>query len=200
MKHRDVVGAGSTVVTLLSLAIAGCANSPIGGDPTIEHHRGVVIEADGRYAFYAGQGVGDILAKGQIIPDDHPSPFMRLRVLADFVAAAAADNDRVKTASFEMSDSSIEVTVHSVRQTTLETLIFHPGDPWITGYAQVATGLDGYTMGLFDVTKWTHGAPGMPTVLAQSIYTTGLMADDVMPTLKYGGDMATWPPLPADWR
>jgi hypothetical protein len=200
MKHRDDVGTGSAIVTLLALAIAGCANDPYGGNPTIEHHRGVVMEADGRYAFYAGQGVGDILSKGQMIPDDHPSAFVRLRVSADFVAAAAAENDRVKTASFEVSDSSIEATVHFFRRTTLETLIFHPGDPWITGYAQVATGLDGYTMGLFEVTKWNRGAPGMPMVLAEEIHTTGLMADDAMPTLKYGGDVATWPPLPDNWR
>jgi hypothetical protein len=79
-------------------------------------------------------------------------------------------------------------------------MTFHPGDPWITGYAQVATGPDDFTMGLFEVTKWNRGAPGMPMAMGQEIHSTGLYADDDMPPLKYGGDVATWPPLPDNWK
>ena len=127
---------------------------------------------------------------------------MRLRVPSAFVDAALASANRVKTVSFEVPDPSIEATVRKwiAGTTTRETLYFRPGDPWLSGHAQVAQGADNYVMGLFEVIRWTKGAPGMPDLLAKDIFTTGLVPDETSPPLKYADNPATWPPIPDNWN
>ena len=180
-------------MALFSASILSALSCRAAGTFT-ETNRSALIEADGRFAFYSGQGVGDLLAKGVAITDDHPTPFMRLRVPAQFVDAAAIERDRVLTLSFEVPDASIEATVHWFRRTTLETLYFHPGDPWTTGYAQVGTGADNVTVGLFEVIKWEG-----TTTKWQEVHTTGLLPDSNQPGLKYADDPFSQT-LPENWK
>ncbi len=71
----------------------------------------------------------------------------------------------------------------------------------MTGYAQVGTGEDSFTMGFFEVIKWNKGdASGtMPDLLSSEIYTTGLLPDPDKPTLLYADD-PTSVPLPDNWK
>jgi len=188
------------VVVVLICVATGCTSSPNLG--TIERNRGALQEADGSFAFYAGKGTGDALAKGIVISEDFPTAFMRLRVPATFVEAAGKSATRIRTVSFEAPDSTIEATVHFTdKDNNVMTLYFRPGDPWVTGYAQVGTGPDGFTMGFFDVLKWSKEATGtMPGLITQHRHTTGLLPDDNTPPLKYFGDPSTWPALPENWK
>jgi len=79
-------------------------------------------------------------------------------------------------------------------------LYFHPGDPWVSGYAQVGITPDSFTMGLFDVIHWVKDESGtMPGALAQRIYSTGLLPDDHMPVLLYDKN-PTAVQLPPTWK
>ena len=179
----------------LALLVVGCTPAT-----AVEINRGSVRDADGSYSFYGG-GVGDILAQGKQLGSDHPSPFTRLKVSGSFVEAAQASPNGVKTISFEELDPSVEATIHKfvAGTKTMETLTFHPGDPWVSGVAQVAVDEEGFTMGIFRIVKWSGHEPSMSTVLAQQIYMTGFVADESMPAVKY----ADSPPvgeMPAGWE
>jgi hypothetical protein len=184
-------------VALVALVAIGCTSSPM----AVETHRGAIREPDGSYNFYAGRGIGDILARGGVVSDDHPTPFTRLRVSSAFVDAALATPKRVKTVSFEVPDPSVEVTVRKfVAGTyTLETLHFRPGEPWISGIAQVAADGETFTAGFFRVVKWVGNIPGMPKALAQQIYTTGFVPDDNIPALRYA-EVPFQGDLPESWK
>ncbi len=186
---------------LAGLLVVGCT---WGGTSQVENNRGFVVESDGRYAFYGGRGVGASLSRGEMIDDlTYPSPFMRLRVPSQFVEEALARPARVLTASFEVIDTSIEATVHTPALESSESstnLYFHPGDPWLSGYAQVAVGTDDVTVGLIEVIKWSRDVSGsMPNLFSQAIYTTGLLPDDNKPMLKYADDLSSQP-LPDNWK
>ena len=183
-------------VAWLALIVGGCAPAT-----AVEVNRGSVLDADGSYSFYAGKGIGQILAQGKQPGSDHPTPFTRLKVSPSFVEAAQASPNRVKTISFEVPDPSIEATVHKfvAGTTAMETLTFHPGDPWVSGVAQVAVDDEGFTMGVFKIVKWTGHIPSMSTVLAQQIYMTGFVADESMPAVKYA-DSPPEADLPAGWE
>src|SRR5260370_30561403 len=124
---------------------------------------------------------------------------MAMRVPVSAYAEAFLDWKRVKTVSLEIADPSVEMIAHFLNPgSTLETLYFHPGDPWVTGYAQVGVGADGVTMGYFEVIKWIKDTSGtMPKAFGQHIYTTGLLPDDNKPSLKYAN--APTEPLPPNW-
>ena len=189
------------------LAIAGLVFTGCTPDNSaVQRSRAALQEPSGTYAFYAGKGIGDLLRNKQSVPDDLPTPFMRLRVPAAFVDAAMGSVQHVRTVSFEEVDSSIEATVrwfphkNGPNDLAMETLVFHPGDPWVSGYAQVGTAPDGFTMGLFEIIKWYRDPSGtMPTAFAQQIHTTGLLPDDNIPTLRYADD-PTKAPLPESWK
>lgn len=196
---------------LLVLMGVGCA-----AKPSIEKNRASVREPDGRYSFYAGKGIGDILARGEAVRDDHPTPFMRLRVPSTMMELAAAKASAVKTVSFEVPDPSIEATIHwfapvsnngePVKTAAMTNSVFHPGDPWLTGYAQVATDATGVTMGFFSVTRWNRktvvdALGNARTMYAEEVHSTGLMADDEeLPALKYEGDPTNWAAIPDGWK
>jgi len=187
------------VCTLAMLISALGACGPAAGVKS-ENNRAAVLETDGSYTFYAGQGVGDVIASGGAVGEDYAFGFMALKVPASFYAEALQATQRVKTVSLEVTDPSIEMIVHFLnpRSTTLETLYFQPGDPWVTGYAQVAVGTDDFTMGYFEVIKWSKDSSGtMPNVYSKNIYTTSLMPDDNKPVLKYAD--APTEPLPPNW-
>jgi hypothetical protein len=192
-----------TAFVIVGFALGGCTSPSPSND--IGRNRGALVQSDGKTAFYTGKGIGDLLAKGLPIDDaTHPEAFMRLRVPTSFVDEALATPHHIKSVSFEVADPSIEATVHwfaRERKTgQIENIYFHPGDPWVTGVAQVAVSPDGFTMGLFDVIRWNRDRTGtMPSVLAQEIHTTGLMPDDDMPVLRYAQD-PTKVPLPDNWK
>lgn len=153
------------------------------------------------------RGIGDLIAHGEVLSDDPPVAFMRLRVPATLVDAVTASPKRVKTISFEISNLEIEATVHRfmldpvTKAQTLTNMVFHPGDPWLTGYAQVGTDVD-FMMGLCEIVHWRNDATGttpcemyLPTsnaspAITQQICSTGLLPDDDLPVLKYNGDPA----------
>jgi hypothetical protein len=182
-------------VIVLGSVLVGCANTPVG-----DSHRGSIRESDGTYAFYGGVGIGDVLAREGTVSDNHPKPFMRLRVSAAFVDAALAAPQRAKTVSFEVPDASIEATVHKFIPATgtLETMRFRPGDPWVSGFAQVAVDGEGVTMGFFEIIKWSPVAQ-MSGVLAKNVYTTGVLSDSNLPVLRYANDPLNGS-LPDNWK
>jgi hypothetical protein len=199
-----------SIAGLLSMLATSLACSPT---PTtaVEKNRGSLLGADGTYTFVGGKGVGEFLRKGTDVPDNHSTPFVRLRAPASLMAAAMARSERIKTISLEEADPSIEITVRRFVNKTegdyfvpnstsaeLETLTFHPGDAWISGYAQVGAGDDNVALGLFEVIKWKR-AQTMPGAMAQEIYSTGLLPDEGKPALKYAENL-TKVNLPANWK
>jgi hypothetical protein len=134
--------------------------------------------------------IADALVDGGI-SSSYSEAFMSLKVPSWLYNAGTEAPTFVKTVSFEVPDMTIEATVQP------GSLVFHPGDPWVTGYAQVGT-LDGFTMGYFEVIKWTK-VPDMPSALSSQTYTTGLLPDANEPTLLYAVD-PTKVPLPANWN
>jgi len=186
----------STLALVVS-ALGACSSTNVG---SAEDNRAIVLEADGSYSFYAGRGVGDAIARGGAVGEDYPGPFMALKVPASLHDEAVQAPQRVKTVSLEVTDPSIEMIVHLMRpgSTAFETLHFHPGDPWVTGYAQVGVGPDDVTMGLFEVVKWNRDTSGtMPNLFSEEIHTTGLLPDDNMPALQYADGPKE--PLPPNW-
>ena len=178
----------------------GCTNTV---SMSTERHRAALRETNGDFTFYAGRGIGEVVARDGTVADDYPGPFMRTRVPAALVDEAAKSVDRVRTLSLEEPGPDIEIVSHSpgVNGGALEHLVFHPGDPWLTGVVQVGTGPDGFTMALFRLIKWNReSGGGMSNLFTQAIYTTGLLPDDEVPTLKYEGDPASWPALPGTWQ
>jgi hypothetical protein len=197
LKLRDV----ALVITTLAIGACG-GTSPV---ETVDQNRGTLIAADGSYSFYAGWGVGDVIARGGSPGEDYRNAFTALKVPGAFRDLALQSPEKVRTISLEVEDPSIEIVVHGAAgddsTPTLQTIYFHPGDPWVTGYAQVGLGEDLYVMGLFDVLYWkkADSSGSMPNVLAQQTYTTGLLPDSDMPVLKY----ASYPlpePLPPNWN
>jgi hypothetical protein len=137
---------------------------------------------------------------------------MRLRVPTNLFSDAMNGRTRVKTVSFEEPHPEIEATIHQYVMapgqaagkplTVLETLRFHPGDPWVSGYAQVGINPDNETVvGLFEIIQWAKDPTGaMPTARAQHIHSTGLLADENMPALKYADANMLNGALPDNWK
>jgi hypothetical protein len=184
-----------TTLALLILGLSACGSNAA----TPESNRAVVVEADGSYSFYAGRGVGDAVASGRSVGMDYPHGFMALKVPASLYEEATQAPQKVKTVSLEVPDPSIEMIVHPDPASAVpDTLYFHPGDPWVTGYAQVGVGTDNFTMGYFEVIKWNKDTTGtMPTLYSEDIYTTGLLPDDTKPALQYADGPKD--PLPSNW-
>lgn len=210
----DLLVQFAPAIVLSTLLLLGCGSTA--ASPNAEHDRAAVQNADGSHTFYAGRGVGDSVRSGVAIDETYPTPFMSLQVPGSLYDEAISTPNLVKTASFEVPNSAIQATVHdydykAVRDydtkapsrgsVGLATLFFHPGDPWVTGYAQVAVGTDGFTMGLFEVIKWIRGdtSGSMPSLLSSNIYTTGLVPDPDKPVLLYADD-PTSVPLPDNWK
>jgi hypothetical protein len=191
---------------IAGLLLFGCTSN------TNTKNRAAIQEADGAYSFYAGRGVGDALMKGEAVDDKFPAAFMRLKVPGNVFADAMNGPKRLKTISFEEANPEIEATVHQYVMTpdlsagktlsVLETLRFHPGDPWVSGYGQFGINPDNDTvLGLFEIIQWVKDPTGaMPTVMAQHIHSTGLMADENMPALKYADANMLNAALPDSWK
>jgi hypothetical protein len=175
-----------------------CVSTSTAGE---QRNRLAVHEPDGSYTFYAGQGIADAVSGGVSLGDDYHVGYMALNVPSSMHDAAMQAPQRVTTISLEVPGPSVTITVHEVEKDGgVQTLYFHPADPWVSGYAQVGTGPDNFTMGFFEVIKWNKDTTGtMPTVLYSDIYTTGLLPDDNKPTLLYAVD-PTKVPLPANWN
>ncbi len=173
------------------LSAVGCS-APV----VVQKNRAALQQNDGRMAFLAGKGIGDAIDKGLFTDDNgYPSAFMRLRVPVEFVDQAVASKQQIKTVSFEVPGPAIEATVHyRSKDGSFKTLYFHPGDPFVSGYAQVGVTSDKFTMGLFEIIKWNRDpTQSMPNVLAQEIHSTGLLPDDNMPTLLFAEDPTKMP-------
>src|SRR5690348_13834690 len=113
-----------SALALLILGLSACGSAT---GMTAENNRAAVLEADGSYTFYAGRGVGDVIASGGSVGEDYANGFMALKVPASFYAEAQQATPRVKTASLEVADPSIEMIVHLFNpgSTLPQTLYFH---------------------------------------------------------------------------
>ncbi len=196
------------LVTTVVLACFGCdAGAPATSEPATtaktDTNHAAIRDANGDYALYTGRDVLGRIQRGENLED---VPYMLVRVPADLVTAAQATPGHVVSLSLEEPGSDIEIAVHwqgppetpTADAPPFTTEVFHPGDPWLTGIAQVYLPERGpEAVGLFELTKWVKGAHGE---LASQTHSTGLAPDDRMPTLNYSGRPTQWPALPDNWR
>jgi hypothetical protein len=118
---------------------------------------------------------------------------MKLRVSPDFLEAARKSGKGIHTISMETaSDLLSEVTVRTSGHkpggdSTLENLTFRPGDPFVSGHAQVQVLPDGTSQGYFSIMRWVpFKQTAHSYAWAQQVWETGLLdTDEKMPPNKY---------------
>lgn len=202
LRHDSGVRSGRSFLLCGHLVLLLACSS---GTNEVLERRATIFEDDGTVSFYRGKDIGKRLSEGRSLggPGDKQS-FMRLRVSKDLVDRVTEIPSGVVTMSLEepnIENGSIEITVHTnaLRRDSGEydTLVFRPGDPFVTGYAQIARRADGSKQGFFQVTRYVRSAIGS---YAQQIFETGLAPDTNMPDLKFDGNPRQWPPLPPHWK
>jgi hypothetical protein len=156
-------------------------------------------KADGTYDLYSGPGVADLIQRGRIVAKDDQFSYFKLGdVPARLVESAHARATGVVSISLEDPNAPPVTVFVSFRRTAgaPTTVSVKPGDPWVSGIAQVWIDEGGAPIGLFELAI-LHRSPN--GALSKDVYTTGLRADPDLPLLKYNlANRST--ALPASWH
>jgi hypothetical protein len=195
--NRFILAASVT----LALASGACQDATQAG---VRSSRYALAESDGTVSLYSGNGVAERIQSGQSLEG---LTFMKLRVSASLVDRARSSSSRVVSVSLEEASADV-IEIQSTRtmasakpdSNELEIVTFRPGQPWLSGFAQVA--LDPETnqpLGFFKVIEWKPPI-GRSGRIGANYYSTVLVPDENMPSLKYASpNTKSWPALPTNW-
>jgi hypothetical protein len=187
---------------VVAFASSACQDTTQSG---VQSGRYALAESDGTLSLYSGNGVAERLQSGQNLES---ITFMKLRVSASLVERARRSSSRVVSLSLEEASAEI-IDIQSTRtkasanpdSNELEIVTFRPGQPWLSGVAQVA--LDPETdqpLGFFKVIEWKPPIGGSGRIGA-NYYSTVLVPDENMPHLKYASSATkNWAALPTNWK
>ena len=161
--------------------------------------RYTLVSPDGFTQFFSGPNIANVIGKGHIPGERDRNPYNLIRVPSSKVDEVRAKPSGVLTISLEEpAPFDVDLTVNTFREPGVPTTVhLKPGDPWLSGFAQIWVGKDGTTAGLFEATKWTRHPGGNITI---DQYAMGSVPDDQAPKLKYNGPPNTWPELPPSWK
>ncbi len=209
----------ASVLAGILASFSACTGRPSEG--TIGEQNFALRSEDGSYSLYTGKDIAELIQKGEIPDANHPGSYYKLRVPEALMQSALnKKGKRVYSLSLEdVQFSDVELTVHTTKRpgpgqaatAEMEDTVVHPGDPWVTGIAQVYIPDAGpspdpnVAVGLFVLTVYAPSRiwPESPLKgLSNLTYDNGVTEDpDGLPVLNYANlDPRTWPPLPENWK
>jgi hypothetical protein len=193
----------------LTLAAAACAGPPDGGSSMLqsEFQQAAVDEPDGRVSLYSGHLIADALGRLEDVENlSFMTAFLRVRVPRSLLEMVPTSLDQPAVISLEQEYPGVEILLHDFdytslrdgRATQMTNTTFIPGDPWLTGHAQVLRDRSCGFVGGAHIVKYSGGLPlGTADISWGMVSCTGGLG---CPQLRYANpNPCLWPAVPTNW-
>jgi len=190
-----------------TLVGAACGGPHVGSMLESEFQTALVDEPDGRVSLYSGHLIGDSIARGEDLESlAFRTSFLRVRVPRSLLATTVTAPDLTTFISLEEAYPGVEILLHefdysNVKQgrAAMINTSLTPGDPWLSGHAQVTLYPSSRFAGGVHSTKYSGTFPmGVSYTTWGSV---GCSVEPGCPALRYDDpDPCRWPlPLPSNW-